>query len=59
MGDEWLAGQEQPLLFVPSSIVPLAGSPDWNVVINHRHPAAAAIRIERIEPFELDVRLLG
>ena len=59
MGDEWLAGQEQPLLFVPSSIVPLAGSPVWNVVINNRHPAAASVRIERIEAFELNVRLLG
>ena len=59
MGDEWLAGLEHALLFVPSAIVPVAGSPDWNVIVNHRHPAAAAIRIERIEPFDLDGRLLG
>ncbi len=59
MGDEWLGGLEQALLFVPSAIVPVAGSPDWNVIVNHRHPAAAAIKIERIEPFDLDVRLLG
>lgn len=59
LGDEWLAGLEHALLFVPSAIVPLADSPDWNVIVNHRHPAAGAIRIERIEPFELDVRLLG
>lgn len=58
MGDEWLAGLEHALLFVPSAIMP-AGSPDWNVIVNHRHPAAAAIRIGRIDPFELDVRLLG
>jgi len=57
IGDEWLAGLEHALLFVPPAIVPLAGSPDWNVIVNHRHPAAAAIKIERIEPFELDVRL--
>jgi RES domain-containing protein len=59
MGDEWLAGLEHALLFVPSAIVPVVGSPDWNVIVNHRHPAAATIRIERIEPFELDVQLLG
>jgi hypothetical protein len=34
----------------------VADSPDENVIINHRHPAAAAIRIERVEG--LDIRLL-
>lgn len=58
VGDEWLTGLEHALLFVPSATVPIEDSPDWNVIINHRHPAAAAIKIERIEPFELDVRLL-
>ena len=58
IGDEWLAGLEHALLFVPSAIVPIMDSPDWNVIINHRHPAAATFMIERIEPFELDVRLL-
>lgn len=58
LGDEWVAGLEAALLFVPSAIVPIAGSPDQNVIINHRHPAAAAFRIERIETFALDVRLL-
>jgi RES domain-containing protein len=58
LGDEWLAGLEAAILFVPSAIVPIAGSPDQNLIINHRHPAAAAITIERIEPFELDIRLL-
>ena len=58
IGDEWLAGLEAAILLVPSAIVPIAGSPDQNLIINHRHPAAAAITIERIEPFELDVRLL-
>jgi RES domain-containing protein len=58
IGDEWLAAGEAAILFVPSAIVPVADSPDQNLIINHRHPAAAAITIERIEPFELDVRLL-
>lgn len=59
IGEEWLAGLETALLFVPSVIVPIAGCPDRNAIINPRHRAAAAITIERIEPFELDVRLLG
>jgi RES domain-containing protein len=58
IGDEWLAAVETAILFVPSAIVPIRESPDQNVIINHRHPAAAAITIERIEPFQLDVRLL-
>jgi RES domain len=49
IGDEWLAGEGAALLFVPSAIVPIADSPDENVIINHRHPAAEKIRIERVE----------
>lgn len=56
-GDEWLDGLSAVLLFVPSAIVPIADGPDQNVLINHRHPAAAEIKIARIDPFELDVRL--
>lgn len=57
LGDDWHAGRETPLLKVPSAIVPLGGSPDLNMVINHRHPEAARIRIMAAEPFTLDVRL--
>jgi RES domain-containing protein len=57
LGDDWHARIETPLLRVPSAIVPLGGSPDVNVVINHRHPDAARIRIMAAEPFTLDVRL--
>ena len=56
-GDNWLDGLEAALLFVPSAIVPIADSPDENVIINHRHPQVARITIERAAPFELDVRL--
>jgi len=52
-----IVGREHALLFVPSAIISLTNSPDWNVALNHRHPAV--IRIERIEPFDPDVRLLG
>jgi RES domain-containing protein len=56
-GDRWHAALATPLLGVPSVIVPLEGSPDMNVLINHRHQAASAIRIIAAEPFALDVRL--
>lgn len=56
-GDQWHDAAETPLLSAPSVIVPLDGSPDVTVLINHRHPAAAQIRIARAEPFALDARL--
>lgn len=56
-GDQWLGGGATPLLRVPSAIVPLSGSPDMNVLINHRHPDAARITIASVERFILDVRL--
>jgi len=56
-GDDWLKAVSAPLLNVPSVIVPLAGSPDTNVLINHKHPDAAMIRIAVVQPFELDARL--
>jgi len=37
-GDRWHAAVTAPLLQVPAAIVPLANSPNLNVVINHRHP---------------------
>jgi RES domain-containing protein len=56
-GDGWLEAVSTPLLKVPSAIVPIAGSPDTNVLINHNHPDAAMIRISIAEPFVLDARL--
>jgi len=56
-GEQWHAAMNAPLLRVPSAIVPLNGSPDQNVLINHRHPAAAEITIVAAEPFALDTRL--
>lgn len=57
LGGRWHADGETPMLQVPSVIVPIVGSPDVNIVINHRHPAAARIKIITAEPFRLDVRL--
>lgn len=56
-GDEWHAALATPLLRVPSAIVPLRDSPDEIVLVNHRHPAAAAIRVASVEAFVLDARL--
>ena len=56
-GDRWHTAKGSPLLRVPSTIIPLDGSPDQNVLINHGHPDAAKIRTLAVEPFELDVRL--
>jgi RES domain-containing protein len=57
-GDAWHEGRATPLLRVPSAIVPLSGSPDMNVVINHHHPAAHEIRRRGVERFVFDARLL-
>jgi len=46
------------VLQMPSAIVPLEGSPDRNVLINHTHPESAAIKIVSSAPFALDARLL-
>lgn len=56
-GDEWLRSRVNPLLRAPSAIIPLQGSPDVNIVINHTHPNVAEIRICRLEPFTFDPRL--
>jgi RES domain-containing protein len=56
-GDRWHAALAAPLLRVPSAVVPLDGSPDMNVLINHRHPAVQGISMIAAEPFVPDVRL--
>lgn len=56
-GDAWYKGRSTLLLRVPSAIVPIAGSPDLNLLINHNHPDAADARIVGHEDFSLDPRL--
>jgi RES domain-containing protein len=56
-GNDWHRSLSTPLLRAPSAIVPLDGSPDTNMLINHNHPAAAEITIVAVEPFVLDPRL--
>jgi RES domain-containing protein len=56
-GDAWHRSRSNPLVRVPSAIVPLPGSPDVNVLINHDHPASANITLRGIAPFTFDTRL--
>lgn len=57
-GDSWQSVERTPMLRVPSAVVPLLGSPDLNVVLNHQHAATRGIVIERQEPYVFDPRLL-
>lgn len=57
-GDRWHAARTSPILRVPSVIVPIAGSPDANFVVNHAHPDASRIGIRSEAAFALDSRLL-
>jgi hypothetical protein len=41
-------------LKMPSAIVPFAGSPDINLLINHNHPTAAEITILGLQAFVFD-----
>ncbi|TMJ57134.1 MAG: RES domain-containing protein [Alphaproteobacteria bacterium] len=57
LGDSWLEQRSEPLLIVPSAVVPIVSAPDRNLLINHRHPDAARIRISGTMPFTMDPRL--
>lgn len=59
LGNAWAAGLASPLLRVPSAILPIANTPDLNLVVNHRHPEAARITLASVEDFSLDPRLLA
>jgi RES domain-containing protein len=45
------------ILVVPSVITHIAGAPDRNVLINHRHSRSDQITITSITPFTFDPRL--
>jgi RES domain-containing protein len=57
LGNDWLDRQTGALLIVPSAIIAISSAPDRNVLINHRHSAAAAIRVVDATPFTFDPRL--
>ena len=52
-GDGWLRSNRNPLLRVPSVIVPQ----EFNLLLNPRHPDRNLVRILEIEPFHFDPRL--
>jgi RES domain-containing protein len=56
-GDLWHESLSKPLLRVPSAIVPIANSPDLNILINHNHPASAQVEIQSLDVFVFDPRL--
>lgn len=55
IGDRWLAEGASVVLRVPSALVPQ----ESNYLLNPRHPDFAAVRVEGLEPLELDPRLGG
>jgi RES domain-containing protein len=57
-GDAWHASARTPLLRVPSVIVAPEGTPDWNIVLNHRHAAIPTVRLAYEAPYSLDPRLI-
>ena len=57
LGDQWLDSMAEPLLIVPSVIMPLPNALDRNVPINHRHPDAPRIKTAQVVSFELHPKL--
>jgi len=57
-GDAWHRSRVALLLKVPSAIIPVKESPDFNVLVNHSHPSVTDIKIVSAEPFILDQRPL-
>ena len=55
-GDAWHEETRSAQLQVPSVILPIYETPDFNILINHRHPDAARISLASAEPFVLDAR---
>ena len=55
-GNVWCVDGQSALLEVPSVILPIVDSPDFNILINHRHPDVAKISIVSVDPFVFDAR---
>lgn len=53
MGDEWYAGNETPVLKVPSAIIPAEN----NYILNTLHPLFKRVKLLYTEPFLFDTRL--
>ena len=57
LGTSWFMQNNAPLLRVPSVIAAYENATDRNIVINHAHPDAKAVRIVNPHPFTFDSRL--
>jgi RES domain-containing protein len=54
IGDEFLRKQENLLMKMPSTIVPM----EYNYLLNTRHEAMRKVKILKSEPFNFDERLV-
>lgn len=54
IGNAWLTSKSALLLYIPSVIDPLAK----NVLINPMHPDALLLKIDNVQPFTFDKRLI-
>jgi RES domain-containing protein len=55
IGDNWVAEERSPAMFVPSAILPA----ERNILINPNHARFGAIRVGEAEPHAFDRRLFG
>ena len=54
IGDAFLSKNEYPVLKVPSAIIPI----EYNYLINPLHRSFIDIKVENIQPFEWDKRII-
>ena len=53
-GDDWIRAAQNPVLQVPSAIIPV----EHNYMLNPEHPDFQKLKIGPAEPFPFDLRLL-
>jgi|SRR5690554_871206 len=54
LGSDWYVNKSSPILRVPSAII----KEEYNYVLNTLHPDFSKIKIESVEDFNWDIRLL-
>ena len=55
IGDEWIKSQRSCILIVPSAII----TNEKNIIINPNHKDFETIKIELVQPFSFDKRLIN
>lgn len=59
-GGAWLDAETEPLLVLPTVLLPIEAEPaEWNVLLNPRHPEATEVSVTQITPFSFDSRLMA